>query len=94
MQTSVQWNESGNISNSLGRALRRIALHPRKPLGILVTYDVEEDRHVHLLVRVQPLFFKAKALDLVEVLTRIVRDDIVSANSIAKHATRTPKSML
>ena len=91
MQTSVQWNESGNISNSLGRALRRIALHPRK---FLVTYDVEEDRHVHLLVRVQPLFFKAKALDLVEVLTRIVRDDIVSANSIAKHATRTPKSML
>ena len=29
--------------------------------------DVEEDRHVHLFVRLQPLLLEAKALDLIKV---------------------------
>jgi hypothetical protein len=43
--------------------------------------DVEEDGHVHLLVRVQPLLLKAETLDLVKVLASLrYKSTLVSNN--------------
>jgi hypothetical protein len=43
--------------------------------------NVEEDRHVHLLTRPQPLLLKAEALDLVEVVRRLVRHNVVRGHT-------------
>lgn len=43
--------------------------------------DVEEHRHVHLLVRVQLLLLKAKALNFVEIRSRFKGNHIVGTNS-------------
>ena len=47
-------------------------------IRLVVRVDIEENRHVHLLSRVQSLLFKAEALDLIEVCSSLERNDIVS----------------
>ena len=46
-------------------------------IRLVVRVDVEEDRHVHLLSRVQSLLFKTEALDLIEICSSLERNDIV-----------------
>lgn len=43
--------------------------------------NVKEHRHVHLLAPTQPLLLKAEALDLVEVISGLVWDHIVSGHT-------------
>lgn len=52
-------------------------------LGILTNLriNVEEHRHVHLLVRIQLLLLETEALDFVEIRTRFEWDDVVGTNS-------------
>ena len=51
-------------------------------VGLVVRVDVEEDRHVDLLPRVEPLLLETEALDLVEVGPGLERNHIVGRNPV------------
>ena len=51
-------------------------------VGLVVRVDVEEDRHVDLLTRVEPLLLETEALDLVEVGPGLKRNHIVGRNPV------------
>lgn len=53
--------------------------HPR--VGVELGVDVEEDGHVDLLVRVQPLLLEAETLYLVEVLSGLEGDHVVGGDA-------------
>ena len=49
----------------------------------VVGIDVEEDWHVYFFIRVEPLLLKAEALNLVEILAGLKRNDVVCAEKVA-----------
>jgi hypothetical protein len=64
------------------RIVENDLVHVREARVILdLGVDEEEDGHLDLLVRLQPLLLKAKALDLVEVETALERVDIVGGHA-------------
>ena len=64
------------------RIVENDLVHVREARVILdLGVDEEEDGHLDLLVRLQPLLLKAKALDLVEVETALERVDIVGGHT-------------